>query len=139
VRQTATQGASASAVARDAPLATLRTFGACAAALALAAAAEAADLEHGKEVFRVCAVCHTEKSDSPAPSLKGILGRRSAALDDFRYSNSMIRADLIWDEANLREYLADPQAKVRGNRMAFMGLENAKDIEDVIAYLATLR
>ena len=107
--------------------------------LAFTPAVEAGDVEHGREVFRVCAGCHTERADASGPSLKGVLGRKAAALDDFRYSSSMIRADLIWDEANLREYLSDPQSKVRGNRMAFAGLDNPKDVDDVIAYLATLR
>ena len=67
------------------------------------------------------------------------MGRKAGAREDFRYSNPMRRADFVWNEANLREYLADPQAKVKGNRMPFGGLRDAKDIEDVIAYLATLR
>jgi cytochrome c len=105
----------------------------------VAAVAAAADAEHGKEIFQVCAACHTEEPDSVGPSLKGIVGRRSAALEDFRYSNAMRRANLIWDEANLRDYLANPQTMLRGNRMAFAGLENLKDIDDLIAYLATLQ
>jgi hypothetical protein len=36
------------------------------------------------------------------PSLKGVVGRKSAALEDFRYSNPMKRANLVWDEENLR-------------------------------------
>jgi len=31
----------------------------------------------------------------------------------------MMRAKLNRDEANLRDYLKDPQAKVKGNRMPF--------------------
>jgi cytochrome c len=51
----------------------------------------------------------------------------------------MKRAGFVWDEVNLREYLADPQAKVKGNRMPYGGLRDAKDIDDVVAYLATLK
>ena len=94
---------------------------------------------HGKEVFRACAACHTEKPDALGPSLKGVIGRKSAALDDFRYSNPMRRANLVWDEANLRQFLADPQAKVAGTRMPFGGLGDPKDVDDVVAYLATLK
>ena len=54
---------------------------------------------------------------------------------DFRYSNAMLRANLVWNEANLRAYLKSPQAKVKGNRMPFAGLSNPKDIDDVIAFL----
>src|SRR5579863_5697618 len=71
-----------------------------------------ADAEHGKALFVACAACHQEKPDALGPSLKGVLGRKSAALDDFRYSNPMKRANLVWDEAALREYIADPQAKI---------------------------
>ncbi|HEX4554112.1 MAG TPA: c-type cytochrome [Xanthobacteraceae bacterium] len=101
--------------------------------------APAADVAHGQEVYRACAACHTEKPDALGPSLKGVIGRKSAALDDFRYSNPMRRANLVWDEANLRQFLADPQAKVAGTRMPFGGLGDPKDIDDVVGYLATLK
>jgi len=51
----------------------------------------------------------------------------------------MKRANFIWDEANLREYIANPQAKVKGNRMPYGGVRDPKDIDDVIAYLLTLK
>jgi cytochrome c len=109
------------------------------AAILVAAPAPAADLGHGEEVFRACAACHTEKPDALGPSLKGVIGRKSAALEDFRYSNPMRRANLVWDEANLRQFLADPQGKVAGTRMPFGGLGDPKDIDDVVGYLATLK
>ncbi len=74
-----------------------------------------------------------------ARASKGVIGRKSAALDDFRYSNPMQRANLVWDEATLRQFLADPQAKVTGNRMPFGGLGDPKDVDDVVGYLATLK
>jgi cytochrome c len=86
-------------------------------------------------VFQNCAACHSDKPDAIGPSLKGVYGRKSGALTDYRYSNAMLRANLIWDEANLRDYIKDPQAKVKGNRMPFGGLTDTKDIDDVIAYL----
>jgi cytochrome c len=101
--------------------------------------AVAADLEHGKQLYVACAGCHTEKPEALGPSLKGVVGRKSGALEDFRYSNPMKRANLVWDETNLREYIANPQAKVKGNRMPFGGVASAKDIDDVIAYLKTLQ
>src|SRR5262249_35270042 len=73
------------------------------------------------------------------PSLKGVVGRQSAALEDFRYSNPMKRANLIWDEDNLRAYIQDPQAKVKGNRMPYGGLTDAKDVDDGIAYLKVMK
>ncbi len=113
--------------------------GALAAALCLAAPAVGADLEHGKQVFAACAACHTDKPDALGPSLKNVVGRKSAALDDFRYSGPLRRANLTWDEATLKQFLADPQAKVPGTRMPFGGLSDPKDVDDVVAYLATLK
>jgi cytochrome c len=107
--------------------------------LAVSTVALAADADHGKQLFQACAACHTDRPDALGPSLKGVVGRKSAALGDFRYSNPMRRANLVWDEENLRAYIADPQAKVPGNRMPFAGLHDPKDVDDVIAFLNTLK
>ena len=101
--------------------------------------AAAADADHGKALYQACAACHTERPDALGPSLKGVVGRKSAALEDFRYSNPMKRANLVWDDDNLRDYIKDPQAKVKGNRMPFGGLRDAKDVDDVVAYLKTFK
>jgi len=101
--------------------------------------AKAADVEHGKALYQTCAACHTERPDALGPSLKGVVGRKSAALDDFRYSNPMRRANLVWDEDNLRAYIQDPQVKVKGNRMPYGGLSDPKDVDDIIAYLKVLK
>src|ERR1700726_1070697 len=84
--------------------------------LAFTGTATAPDAEHGKGLFPACAAFYSARPGSLGPNLKGVFGRNSAALDDFRYSNPMKRANLVWDEANLRDYIADPQGKVRGNR-----------------------
>jgi cytochrome c len=97
--------------------------------------AAAADAAHGKVVFQTCAACHSEKPDAIGPNLRGVYGRKSASLADFHYSNAMMRANLAWDDANLKAYIKDPQAKVKGNRMPFGGLGSEADIDDVIAYL----
>ena len=99
----------------------------------------AADAERGKALFAPCAACHSERPDALGPSLKGVLGRQSAALPDFRYSNPMKRANLVWDEDNLSAYIHDPQAKVRGNRMPYAGMTDPNDVDDVVAYIRTLR
>ncbi len=99
----------------------------------------AADVEHGKALYQTCAACHTERPDALGPSLKGIFGRKSGALEDFRYSNAMRRANLVWDDDNLRAYIQDPQAKVKGNRMPYGGVTDAKDVDDIIAYLKVLQ
>jgi cytochrome c len=124
----------------DSGLAAARQSGMTVLVLAvLTSASYAADAAHGKIVFQTCAACHSEKPDAIGPSLRGVYGRKAGSLEDFRYSNAMTRANIIWDEANLREYIKDPQAKVPGNRMPFGGLDNPADIDDVIAYLKDYR
>ena len=109
--------------------------GAAMVSVVVAAPAFAADANHGKQVFAQCAACHSDKPDAIGPSLKGVYGRKSGSLADFRYSNAMMRANLTWDNATLHAYIKDPQAKVAGNRMPFGGISSDQDIDDVIAYL----
>jgi cytochrome c len=117
----------------------LRIASSLAFALALAIPAHAADMEHGKQVFQSCAACHSDKPDALGPSLVGVIGRKAGSRDDFRYSPAMTRAGFTWDAGSLGEYLKDPQAKVKGNRMPFSGLADQKDVDDVIAYIGTLK
>jgi cytochrome c len=117
----------------------LKIVGVVALLVLTATAARAADAEHGRELYKACLACHTEKPDALGPSLKGIVGRKSAALGDYRYSGPMTRANLVWTEANLHDYIANPQAKVKGNRMPYGGIANTGDIDDIIAYLATMK
>ena len=100
--------------------------------------APAADAERGKTLYAACAACHSEKPDALGPNLNGVVGRKAAALDDFRYSAPMRRANLVWDDANLKAYILDPQATVKGNRMPFGGLREGRDVDDILAYLKTL-
>ena len=104
-------------------------------AVACAGTAAAADAAHGKLVFQQCAACHTDQAGAIGPSLRGVFGRKSATVDGFRYSDAMKRANLTWDEVNLHDYVSNPQGKVKGNRMPFGGVTNAKDLDDLIAYL----
>jgi cytochrome c len=88
-----------------------------------------------------CAACDniTGEGGTLGPSLNGVVGRKAGSLDNFRYSPAMLRSGIVWDEAALKAYIADPQGKVKGNRMPFTGLAGAADIDDVTAYLATLK
>jgi cytochrome c len=42
---------------------------------------------------------------------------------------------LVWDEANITEFMKKPKEKIPGNKMSFVGLKNDADIANVIAYL----
>ena len=94
-----------------------------------------ADKQHGAVVFRACSGCHHERADATGPDLRGVVGRKAGSVDGFRYSNAMRRANLVWTVENLRAYLRDPQALVKGNRMPFPGLPGETDVDDVVAFL----
>jgi cytochrome c len=107
-------------------------------ALILTAAlrATAADPEKGKAAFDKCAACHVlDQTPSDGPTLRGIFGRKAGALDDYRYSAAMKRSGIVWDAATLDAYIADPQGYIKGNRMAFAGITDKSERDDLIAYL----
>ncbi|WP_114377136.1 c-type cytochrome [Elioraea thermophila] len=112
------------------------------AALAVAAAAHAeGDPAAGQRVFNQCRACHTIEEggrNGVGPNLYGVVGRKAGQREGFRYSANMQElsgAGLTWTEDNLRKYLANPKDLVPKGSMAFAGLRNPQQIEDVIAFL----
>jgi len=102
-------------------------------------AASGQDIEAGKAAFKKCVLCHTTEAgkNKVGPSLFGIVGRNSASLDAYNYSEGMKKFDHIWDQQTLRTYLADPRAAVPGTKMIFPGIKDDKERDDVITYLET--
>jgi len=94
----------------------------------------------GAKVFEECRACHTTDGQNlVGPSLRGVVGRKSGTLDDFRYSPAMKRANITWSKQTLDTFLADPQTAVPANRMPYAGLADAKSRAEVIEYLQTLK
>lgn len=96
----------------------------------------------GKKVFSKCIACHdaTTGKDKVGPTMVGVVGRTAGSLESYKskYSASMREAGekgLVWDEANLTEYLRDPKAVIPKGKMAFPGLKSDEDLANVIAYL----
>lgn len=112
------------------------------------AAAATGDPDAGKRVFNKCKACHEASSakNKIGPTLKGMFGRKAAAVDGFRYSKDMAavgEAGVVWDEEAFLAFVADPKgylADVLGKtsastRMAFGGLRDEADRRDLYAYL----
>ena len=101
----------------------------------------AADVEAGKAAFKKCALCHTAEAgkNKIGPSIFGIVGRKSASLEGYNYSEAMKKFDHTWDPQTLDTYLTDPRAMVPNTRMIFPGIKDEKERQDVIAYLETLK
>lgn len=94
--------------------------------------------DEGKIVFRRCASCHSLEKDKhrAGPSLYLIFGKRSGTTPYFPYSQKMKSAEIYWDRAALKKFLFAPREMIPGNRMAFQGIKDDKDLEALLDFLA---
>ena len=105
------------------------------------ALAQDGDPAAGQRVFNQCRACHTIDQggrNGVGPNLHGIVGRRAASIQGFRYSQNMQelgQQEHSWTAENLRAYLRNPKDVAPRGTMAFAGLRNDQQLSDVIAYL----
>jgi cytochrome c len=105
---------------------------------ALPVAAQAADAEAGKAVFGKCKACHQigeGAKNAVGPNLTGVIGRKAGSVEGFTYSEAMKGSGKTWDEATFKAYIADPKGYIPGNKMVFMGVKDAADIDNLTEYL----
>ncbi len=98
-----------------------------------------ADLQNGARQFRRCQACHTLDAGgrhTVGPNLHGTVNAAAAGQDGFSYSRQLRESGLVWDAATLDAWLENPRSMIPGNRMSFVGLRDAEDRRDVIAYIA---
>ena len=96
------------------------------------------NIEHGKKVFKKCAACHliNKGADNKiGPALYGVIGRKVASKQDYKYSKAMSGYDKNWTFEEMNGYLKKPQRYIKGTKMAFAGLRKEKDRASVILYL----
>ena len=116
----------------------------------------AGDAAKGESDFKKCKACHSiVKDDGTAvvkggktgPNLFGVIGRTAGTAADFKYGDSIVAAGaagLVWDEALIATYVADPTAFLKDKTgdaasKSKMTFKLAKGGEDVAAYLATMK
>ena len=126
------------------------------ATLAAAPALAAGDAAKGEADFKKCKACHMivaddgteiQKGGKTGPNLYGLIGRPVASVADFKYGEGILAAGakgLVWDEAMLAAYVADPGAFLKeqtGDAAAKtkMTFKLAKGSEDMAAYLASVK
>ncbi len=105
-------------------------------------AAQAGDAAKGKQTFARCGMCHKVENgggNGLGPNLFGVVGRKAGTAANFSYSSAMKNSGITWTEDKLEAYIAHPSAVVPGNRMAFAGISNPAQVDDVVAYLKTLK
>ena len=93
------------------------------------------DALRGKEVFgKRCTGCHAMDQDREGPRLRGVFGRSSGSVPGFDYSPALQKAHIVWNEATLEKWLADPDALVPGNAMEFH-VAKPQERRDLIRFL----
>lgn len=96
------------------------------------------DPARGATAFQACMACHSTQAGEQltGPSLANIWQHKAGTVAGFhRYSDAMRHVDLVWTEATLDQWLADPDKLIPGTSMTFQGLRERNARQDVIAYL----
>lgn len=106
--------------------------------LLLSAAPNSGEIGKGKDVFeRRCAGCHDLDQVRSGPKLRRVFGRPAASEAGFPYSDSLKASHLTWNEVSLDRWLADPEALIPDNDMAFR-VSDSGERAAIIAYLKSL-
>lgn len=116
----------------------IRTLLAGLSLIAFTGAVHAQDVAAGEKSFNKCRSCHQvgeTAKNSVGPELNGLFGRKSGSVESYKYSDANKNSGITWDEAVFKEYIANPRAKIPGTKMAYAGLKNETQIDNLIAYL----
>ena len=103
--------------------------------MALFASTNATD---GAKVFKKCAACHSISkggANKIGPALWSVLGRKAGSVSDYKYSKAMVAHAKPWSFEEMNGFLIKPKNWVKGTKMSFAGLKNAKERAAVILYM----
>ncbi|MDC0901535.1 cytochrome c family protein [Candidatus Pelagibacter sp.] len=96
------------------------------------------DVALGEKIFKKCAACHSivkGGKNNIGPALYNVVGRKTGAVTDYKYSKALASFDKEWTFEELNGYLIKPAKWIKGTKMAFAGLRKEKDRASVIKYL----
>jgi cytochrome c len=96
----------------------------------------------GKQVFdNHCAVCHLRKHAGHVfgPNLTGVANRPAGSAAGFPYSVALKKSGLVWNEDNLRKWIAEPQSLVPETLMPHVSISNPAEQIYLVAYLMQLK
>ncbi|HXW39784.1 MAG TPA: cytochrome c family protein [Xanthobacteraceae bacterium] len=117
----------------------MRTLMTAGLLLASTAIGLAQDVEKGEKSFKKCLICHSigpGAQNKVGPELNGLDGRKAGTAPNYSYSDANKNSGITWNEANFKEYIKDPKAKVPGTKMIFAGITNEEEINDLWAYVS---
>jgi cytochrome c len=90
--------------------------------------------------FGICRSCHSVDKGQTivGPSLFGVYGTRAGDVPGYAFTPGLKASGLVWNDATLDKWLANPVALVPGTRMGYAGQPDAARRAQIIAYLKTL-
>jgi cytochrome c len=107
--------------------------------MASASSALAQDAAAGENSFKKCLACHSigeGAKNKVGPVLNGLDGRKSGSVEGFSYSEANKGSGITWNKEQFLDYIKDPKAKIPGTKMAFAGIKNEKEANDLWAYIS---
>ncbi len=96
----------------------------------------------GKVTATACAGCHSlaaNGTDGIGPALWGIVGRDVASRKGFRYSPALASMGGRWTRDRLRAFISNPNSVAPGTQMEVTATYDSETLDDLIAFLGTLR
>ena len=99
----------------------------------------AQDTAAGETSFKKCLACHSigeGAKNKVGPVLNGLDGRHSGSVEGFSYSDGNKNSGITWNKDQFLDYIKDPKAKIPGTKMAFAGIKNEKEAQDLWAYIS---
>jgi cytochrome c len=107
--------------------------------LATASTALAQDVAAGENSFKKCMACHSigeGAKNKVGPELNGLDGRHSGSAPGYSYSDANKNSGITWNKEQFLEYIKDPKGKIPGTKMAFAGIKNEKEANDLWAFIS---
>ena len=101
-----------------------------------------ANLEGGEKIAKQCVACHSLDNSlkiKVGPPLWGIVNRKAASIDGFKYSDALIDYKKAWSREELFKFLEKPKDYIKGTKMIYKGLKKSSDRADLISYLESLK
>ena len=92
----------------------------------------------GAKIFSKCKACHSIAKgggNKIGPALWGVLGRKAGSLPDYKYSKAMSAYGKSWSFEEMDGFLNKPKEWIKGTKMSYAGLKNAKDRAALILYM----
>ena len=91
------------------------------------------------DASKLCGSCHSFNKGGATmvgPNLYGVIGEPIAQKGGYDFSSSLKAKKGNWTFDAMNDWLKDPKAYASGTKMAFAGIKNEKEANDLWAYIS---